>query len=162
MRLTARNDRHATRTSHRGAAIVEFALVVTIFLMLLLGIMDFGRWLYTLNAASEATRLGARVAVVCDINDSAIKERMRRILPQAADANITITYYGSDPNSPGNWVNGCTIGTCAGVNVRLTDFKIEGIAWFLPVELPIPPFSTSLVRESLLSAIDGSSSPVCQ
>lgn len=150
------------RAVQRGAGIVEFALVAIVFIMLLLGIADFGRWLYTLNAATEATRLGARLAVVCDLDDSAIKARMREMLSAATDSNIVINYYGSDPANPGNWVAGCDVATCAGVTVRLTDVSIESVAWFLPSQLAIPPFSTSLVRESLRSAIDGSANPVCQ
>lgn len=145
-----------------GAAIIEFAIVALLFFTLLLGIADFGRWLYTLNAASEATRLGARVAVVCDLNDTAIIDRMRRILPQASAAQIQVTYYGSNPVSPGNWMAGCTEASCAGVTVRLQGVTIDSIAWFLPVSLPIPAFVTSLPRESLRSSIDGSNNPVCQ
>ena len=42
-----------------GAAIVEFAIVAVVFLTLLLGIMDFGRMLFTWNAAARR-RAGAR------------------------------------------------------------------------------------------------------
>lgn len=155
---------HATkfrRSRQHGATIVEFALVAIVFMMLLLGIVDFGRWLYTMNAATEATRLGARIAVVCDLDDTAIKARMQEFIPQATNAKIVITYYGSDPLNPGNWVAGCTVENCAGVTVQLSNVTIESIAWFLPSDLPIPPFSTALVRESLRSAIDGSNNPVC-
>jgi len=53
------------RKSQRGAAAVEFALVAIVFFMLLIGIVEMGRVLFTWNAAAEATRYGARVAVVC-------------------------------------------------------------------------------------------------
>lgn len=161
MRRALEHGLRLRRSAQRGVGIVEFALVAIVFLMLLLGIVDFGRWMYTMNAATEATRLGARLAVVCDLDDSAIKTRMRDFLPQATNSRIVITYYGSDPVTPGNWVAGCTVETCAGVTVQLTDVSIESVAWFLPSELPIPPFSTALVRESLKSAIDGSNNPVC-
>ena len=49
-----------------GATVIEFALVAVVFFTVLLGIMDFGRLLFTWNSAVEATRLGARVSVVCD------------------------------------------------------------------------------------------------
>ena len=49
-----------------GTTMVEFAFVAVVFFMLLLGIMDFGRMLFIWNAAAEATRWGARLAVVCD------------------------------------------------------------------------------------------------
>lgn len=145
----------------RGAAIVEFAIVAMLFFTLLLGIADFGRWLYTLNAASEATRLGARVAVVCDLNDTAVKERMRSILPQVTADQIQVSYYGSSSSTPGLWVSSCSASDCAGVTVRLQGASIESIAWFLPDTLPLPAFATSLTRESLRSEIDGSSNPMC-
>lgn len=148
--------------AQRGAAIVEFAIVAILFFTLLLGIADFGRWLFTLNAASEATRLGARVAVVCDLNDTAVIDRMREILPQASAAQIQVTYYGSNPVAPGTWSGGCSVGTCAGVTVRLQGASIPSVAWFLPISLPIPAFTTSLTRESLRSVIDGSNNPICQ
>jgi len=165
MKATRSRDRRRTpgpAVGQCGAAIVEFAIVALLFFTLLLGIADFGRWLYTLNAASEATRLGARVAVVCDLNDDAVVQRMQGILPQAQAGQIQITYYGSNPVAPGTWASGCTASNCAGVNVRLQGVTIDSIAWFLPVSLPIPAFSTSLTRESLASAIDGSNNPICQ
>jgi Flp pilus assembly protein TadG len=150
------------RERQRGAAVIEFALVAIVFFSLLMGIADFGRWLFTLNAASEATRLGARVAVVCDINDSAVKDRMRAIMPSLTNGQIQVDYFATDPSSTSNWVSGCTTATCAGVRVQLSGVTIPGIAWFLPSGLPIPAFPTSLTRESLLSTIDGSANPLCQ
>jgi Flp pilus assembly protein TadG len=151
-----------TRRRQRGAGAVEFALVAIVFFSLLLGIVDFGRWLFTMNAASEATRLGARVAVVCDVDDNAVRDRMRAILPALTDAQIQVNYFASDPSNMNNWVAGCTFNTCAGVQVQLSGVTIPGIAWFLPAGLPVPSFPTSLTRESLISAIDGSANPLCQ
>lgn len=157
------NPRRATCASAQaGVAIVEFALVAILFFTLLLGIADFGRWLFTLNAASEATRLGARVAVVCDLNDTAVVDRMREIYPQLNAAQVQVTYYGSDPFVPGTWSGSCGATTCAGVTVRLQNVTIPSVAWFLPISLPIPAFTTSLTRESLRSVIDGSNNPICQ
>jgi Flp pilus assembly protein TadG len=163
LRIQARSGpRHGSRRGARGAGVVEFALVALVFFTLLLGIADFGRWLFTMNAASEATRLGARVAVVCDIGDAAVRDRMRRILPVLTDAQIRIDYFGVNPADQSSWVNGCNFNTCAGVTVRLTGVTIPPIAWFMPVTLPIPAFPATLTRESLLSAVDGSPNPLCQ
>lgn len=79
-----------------GAAAVEFALIATAFFMLLLGVVEIGRVLFTWNAAAEAARYGARVAVVCNMNDDAIRDRMRRIMPNLADANVDIKYMAFD------------------------------------------------------------------
>jgi len=48
--------------SERAAAMVEFAIVLPILLLLVFGIIDFGRALYTLNNLTAAVREGARLA----------------------------------------------------------------------------------------------------
>jgi hypothetical protein len=54
-----------TSTDHdRGQALAEFALVVPIFLLLLFGIIDLGRLVYTANALSNGAREAARAGSV--------------------------------------------------------------------------------------------------
>ena len=47
-----------------GQSLVEFALVFPVFLLLLFGLIDIGRFVYTTNAVSEAAREGARFGSV--------------------------------------------------------------------------------------------------
>lgn len=49
-----------------GASAAEFALVLPLLLILLFGIIDGGRWIWTYNKAAKATHMGARFAVVAD------------------------------------------------------------------------------------------------
>ncbi|HEV7814774.1 MAG TPA: TadE family protein [Janthinobacterium sp.] len=127
----------------RGSTVVEFALVQVLFLTLLLGITDFGRLLFTWNAATEATRLGARYAVVCDDTSAKAKvlARMRALLPQIRD--ISVVWNPS----------GCTAATCQGVTVNITSLDYQ---WISPVAgalrlgaLQAPAFSTYLPREAM-------------
>lgn len=54
----------------KGAALVEFALVVTLLMLLVFGIIEFGRILHTQLVVTSAAREGARKAVVTgDEND---------------------------------------------------------------------------------------------
>lgn len=48
----------------RGAAAVEFALVAVLLIVLLLGIVELGRFLYLYDTVQEVTRRAAREAVV--------------------------------------------------------------------------------------------------
>jgi Flp pilus assembly protein TadG len=75
-----RSDR---RSERRGAAMIEMTFVLLIFLMLLFGIIEYGRLVYTREVIINATREGARYAVVnatsssLEANTQAIvKERM--------------------------------------------------------------------------------------
>lgn len=52
--------RRRTADRGRGQALVEFALVVPIFLLLIFGLIDLGRATYVNNAMAEAARDGAR------------------------------------------------------------------------------------------------------
>jgi hypothetical protein len=149
--------------AERGAAAVEFALVSLFILFpLLFAMIELGRVAFYWNAASEVTRLGARLAVVCDLNDSDIKLRMTGLFPVIDTANINIVY---EPAS-------CDKNTCTHVRVSVNRL-------YVPTYIPnffgsrnmnnfyFPPFSTTLPRESMRSTFPGAggadvANPVCQ
>ena len=139
------------RSSQRGAAAVEFALVAIVFFMLLIGIVEMGRVLFTWNAAAEATRYGARVAVVCPKDDPAILARMQKIMPTLTAANVAVSYLPS----------GCTVASCQQVSVSVQNVPVTTLIPVSGTVLAIPPFTTTLPRESMLDAIDGHANPVC-
>ncbi len=49
-----------------GSTAAEFALVLPLLMVLLFGIIDAGRWIWTYNQAEKATQMGARMAIVTD------------------------------------------------------------------------------------------------
>ena len=59
-----RTDRLRSRQRRRGQAMVEFALVAPIFLLLLFAIVEFGWYVYSVQMLNEAAREGARYAIV--------------------------------------------------------------------------------------------------
>lgn len=54
----------ARSSGHRGQALVEFALAVIPFLILLMGVIDLGRGIYMMNGTSEAARDINRATIV--------------------------------------------------------------------------------------------------
>lgn len=134
----------AVRRKQRGVAIVEFAFVALIFFTLLLGIMEFGRWLFTLGAASEATRWGARLAVVCGSDPLLIQGKVAAIY--GGNGTLQITYPASD----------CATAECM-VTVNLVGATFTPLIPFLGGTYAIPPFTTTLPREYMKSA----GNPVC-
>lgn len=70
--------------NEEGAAVVEFALVLPILLLIVFGIVDFGRAFYTVNNIISAVREGARYGAVLAAPDSpagkqAIRDRVRSV-----------------------------------------------------------------------------------
>ena len=141
------------RQRQAGATAVEFALGLMIFFTFLLGIVDFSRMLFTWNAAQEATRAGARYAVVCDdtLHQAQVLSRMQEMLPQ-----ISTIYVAWLPG-------GCTAATCEGVTVTITGLNyqwispIAGVAARAPIAMPT--FSTFLPREVMRQ--DPNSASIC-
>lgn len=157
-----RDGRIASKIRQRGVATVEFAFVATVFFMLLIGIMEFGRWLFTLNSVAEATRWGARTAVVCDVDDSIIKTKMRLIAGGLTSSMIGVIYEPA----------GCTAGgaiPCERVKVGVgkaagasDDYNLNLLFPF-GVSVAIPSFATTLPTESLESVnSEGDDNPVCK
>jgi hypothetical protein len=139
----------------QGSTVVEFALVLLLFLIFTLSLMDFARLLYMWNGATEATRAGARYAVVCvDPNGSTGKllNRMQDLLPQVSAYSLTW-----DPA-------GCSASTCLGVTVTITDISFK---WLAPIPSSVKPtlvipataFTTYLPREILRQ--DSHSAAIC-
>jgi hypothetical protein len=62
--------RRGRARDERGAAIVEFALVVPLLLSMLFGIAEFGLGFSHLNSARSGTREGARAGVVAEFGGS--------------------------------------------------------------------------------------------
>ena len=58
---------HRLVRSQSGASAAEFGLVLPLLIVLLLGIIDAGRFIWEYNRAEKATQAGARVAIVTQI-----------------------------------------------------------------------------------------------
>jgi Flp pilus assembly protein TadG len=56
----------------RAASAAEFGLVLPLFMLLLFGIIDAGRYMWAINRAEKAAQMGVRMAVVTDFVSSSI------------------------------------------------------------------------------------------
>lgn len=151
-----RRQRCATRldsaiSAQRGAAVVEFALVAVLFFSVLIGVVEVSRVLFYWNTAAEATRLGARMAVVCDADAAIIKARMRSLLPMLSASNIQLDY------SPGGCDSDAATArsTCQSVSVSVNGVSVKTFVPLMPAALTMPAFTTTLSRESMDSSSGG-------
>lgn len=105
--------------SHRGQALTEFALAFTVFLLVLMGVIEFGRLLIAFSsvyaASREAARYGAAVETANDcagIQDAAVRVGA---IGGVQASHVVITY----PDDPG--CNGCPCSTVGlGNRVKVT------------------------------------------
>ena len=101
-----RRLRPNTDGARAGNAVVEVAIVLAFLLMVLFGIIDFGRAWWNSNIMHTACREGARLAAVsAQAESSAVITRIRDVLstaainPDPSDIRITWPALG-DPLSP--------------------------------------------------------------
>jgi Flp pilus assembly protein TadG len=108
-----------SRNSERGAVAVEFALLVPILVMILLGIMEFGR---AYNAQVTLTNAARESARSMAINNSqtdartAAKNAATQLTPSLLDGNITFS------------ATDCTAGSQMTVTVSYSLSTMTGIA----------------------------------
>ena len=137
-----------------GVATVELAIVSAFFFWLLLAVIEVGRVMYTVNALSEATRLGARAASVCQVQNDEIRNiavfNGGGLLGGLDSSNITVNYLDengavvADP-TPGN--------EFGFLQVRYVQVSISGFDYDMMIpgfgSVSLPTFTTTLPRESL-------------
>jgi Flp pilus assembly protein TadG len=104
----------------RGQALVEFAVVLPLLLLLLLALFDAGRGVLFYTELSNASRVGARIAIVNQSNDATCSGADRTFkcaaadlttgmgVPASAIGDLTIT--GSDCVLPSNCTAKVTVG----------------------------------------------------
>jgi hypothetical protein len=112
-----------------GQSLVEFALVLPVFLLLLFGLIDIGRYVFTVNALSQAAREGARFgsvaswAAACSETRQACIQRetlgrMAGVRTDATTVEVTCRRYaaGKLADAP---VSGCHSNDLLGVRLSM-------------------------------------------
>ena len=100
----------------RGQALVEFALIIPILLILLIAIFDVGRLVFAYNDITNSARSGVRVAIVNQggtvARDATINQASLGLQP----SDVTITYLNSAADAACG--NPYKVGCLARVTVR--------------------------------------------
>lgn len=152
-----------SRRGERGTSVAEFAVVALVFFMIIIGIIEFGRLLYTHNALTDATRRGARFA---SLNSATSGDAVKNEVVYGRNATYDVN---GNPTSP-PVINGLTtsmvsveyvgvpIGSSGtmtgyGTNLGTTTVKIEGYTFDLMIpivnrQLTLPSYTTTYTAES--------------
>ncbi|MCH7729705.1 MAG: pilus assembly protein [Planctomycetes bacterium] len=93
--------RSTKRGQRRGAAVIEFAVVAPLFLLLLAGIIEFGQAFRIEHMLSNAARRGTRSAIVHGATSSEVEQKvktqcMRTIGVDEEGVTVRITVNGID------------------------------------------------------------------
>ena len=121
-----RRPRSRLRTDRRGIrgqALAEFALIAPFFFLVLFGIVEAGRFMFYYEVLNNATREGARYAIVngpntlgcstgppppgltsCDPTGEDVKERVREAAFGVLGAGVTVTPVWDRNNGRGETV----------------------------------------------------------
>ena len=84
-------------TSVWGQSLVEFALVLPVLLIVVVGLFDFGRAIYASNAISNAARVATRLAIV-NQDEAQIQQTAVDEAPGAGlePSDVVVTYTCTD------------------------------------------------------------------
>ena len=149
--------RYGIPTRQKGVALVEFAIVGGVALLMIFAVLEISRAVFVANALTEATRRGARMAAVCPINDPAIAQVATFNTPGAGNISPIVKYLDTTDfvleylDRAGNVLNSPADNFSAirYIQVRVVNFQHELLIPFANVTFTMPEFSTRLPRESL-------------
>ena len=152
---------------------MEMAFVLGLLVTLLLATVDLARWALAASALHEAARAGARVAAVCDPQDTAaaaaavartahLQQLNALHAAGASGGGSGGASVGSPPLITVTWAPaGCSASTCSMVRVELTSASLSTVSPWWPQALPLPAAWVEIPRESLRSTLNGRSNPAC-
>lgn len=141
------------RTGERGTTMAEFAIIAVVFFMIIFGIIEFGRLLYTHNALTDAARRGARYAVLHDRVDATCVKNV------VVFGETNVNPNTCAPTGP-PLINGLTVakvtvnyatdyGTNLGTaTVEITNYTFNLSIPFARKTLTMPKYVTTLTAES--------------
>ena len=114
-----------------GAAVVEFAMVAPIFILLVFGMIEFGRAVMVQQVLVNASREGARQAVLDGSTEQEIQDRVGLYLNSTNIQNETIVYTvnGTQVSDP---TTSAGFGDAVGVEIRV---NFNDVSW-----MPVPHY----------------------
>lgn len=144
-------------SKQRGLAAVETAIVGMLAMIVLFAVIEVGRAFFVLNAMEEATRRGARVAAVCQVNDPAIAQITifntsgntgpSPVIYGLSPANVAVDYLDDGGNAVGDPLG--NFGDISYVRVGITGYQHQLLIPLFVRTINMPAFRTVLPRESL-------------
>ena len=101
------------RRRHRGSAgqsLVEFALVLPVFILVLVALFDLGRAVFAYNTLTNAAREGARLAIVNqDVPTIVARAKAQTQIVELNDPSVTVAFYQMKLDGTPDTANPCNL-----------------------------------------------------
>ncbi len=126
------------RRHRRGAAMLEAALTLLVFLMMLLAVLDFGQFLYVHQSLTERVRYAARTGAVRMLDATAIKNLVAYGSQEAPSGDNPPGLLGVQPSNVYVAFEG------AGTNAYRLRVWVSGVRYPIFSPLLSRPFATNM------------------
>lgn len=143
------------RHYRRGAAAIEFALVAPLFVLMIFGMIEFGRMAMVQQVLTNASREGARTAVIEGATVAKVTEVVQVYLQSAGLPLLSPGIYRTDGTTDTPIADLSTIGYGDRVKVKVS-VPFSQVSW---LGSPIPfytgatrPESTTLSASTVMRA----------
>jgi Flp pilus assembly protein TadG len=87
------------RNKRKGAAAVEFAIVAPVFVLLVFGMIEYGRMVMVHQVITNATREGARRAVLVGVTAADVTTTVNTYLTNGTVSGATVTLSPANPST---------------------------------------------------------------
>jgi Flp pilus assembly protein TadG len=132
-------------SDERGSTLVEYSIAALVFVTSMFAVMEFGRALWVHNALSDATRRGARYAVLnSPANIAQVKNVVvygdpaggtKSIVPNLSTGDVTVTYSDMAVNK-------------GSATVSINSYQFQFVIPLVGTTINMPKYTTSLTGES--------------
>jgi len=149
----SRFSRRTGKHKQSGVYSIEFAIVGTLFFIVLFAVLEIGRLFFVWNVLTEASRRGARLATVCDFNQAGVAAfddmvtaalfDNIQLVPNLNAANLRIQYLRL------NGAPAADFSSIRLVRAEIINYQHQLLIPGFTFTINSPSFATTLPRESL-------------
>jgi len=138
--------------SQIGATAMEFALLASLFLTLLIGTLEFARLMMQINTVAAVSQMLARAASKCDVGSVNAASGLNQFMPGLPTKLLSVEYLPV----------GCGASDCQWVQVKtLPGISLNSTNPFFSSSLSWPVLTVTQPRESLNSSYSAALNLLC-
>ena len=127
------------RIRRRGASVVEFAIVAPVFILLVLGMIEYGRMIMVQQVITNASREGARQAALDGSTTTSVNSTVNTYLSNGSISGASVAIVDQNDAT----LNPATATAGTAIKVKVT-VNFDSVKW-----LPVPMFLAGKQMQSV-------------